>query len=86
MSIVLELPPELESELAVEAARLQLPLSEYALRLLVTRTHSDSKPITGAELLQYWQNADLVGSRPDIINAAEHSLILRQHAETRERP
>ena len=86
MSIVLELPPELESELAVEAARLQLPLSEYALRLLVTRPHSDSKPSTGAELLQYWLNADLVGSRPDITDTAAYSRILRQQAETRERP
>lgn len=33
MSIVLDLPPELESELAAEAARLRLPLSEYAARL-----------------------------------------------------
>ena len=34
MNLVLELPPELEGELAAEAARLGLPLAEYILRLL----------------------------------------------------
>ncbi len=86
MSIVIELLPELESELAEEAARLQLPLSEYALRLFVTRPSAEPKPSTGAELLQYWQNARLVGSRPEITDPAEHSRMLRQQAETRERP
>jgi hypothetical protein len=34
MSLVLDLPPELEAELATEAARRGLPLPEYAVRLL----------------------------------------------------
>jgi hypothetical protein len=36
MSITLDLPDELVSELSAEAARLGLPLSEYALRVLTT--------------------------------------------------
>ena len=86
MSIVLDLPPELESELAAEAARLCLPLSEYAARLLVSGRTSEPKPSTGAELVLYWQNAGLVGSRPDIADSAEHVRVLRKQAETLERP
>ncbi len=87
MSIVLDLPPELESVLAAEAARLRLPLSEYAARLLVTgRNSSAAKPSNGAELLLYWQNEGLIGSRPEIDDAAEYARHLRKQSETRERP
>ena len=34
MMLVLELPPELERDLAARAAELQLPLAEYAVRVL----------------------------------------------------
>ena len=36
MTLTLNLPQELETRLATEAARLGLPVSEYALRLLST--------------------------------------------------
>jgi hypothetical protein len=55
MSITLDLPQELESELATEAAQLGLPLSEYVLRLLSTRSLVGQVPTTGAELVAYWQ-------------------------------
>lgn len=37
MSIHLDLPPELESQLSTEALRLNLPFSEYILRVLSIR-------------------------------------------------
>ncbi|WP_334730030.1 hypothetical protein [Nostoc sp.] len=37
MSINLDLPPELENELFTEASRLNLPISEYILRILSVR-------------------------------------------------
>lgn len=85
MSLMLELPPELETELAAEAARLRLPLNEYALRLLAVGRIADSKPRNGAELLAYWQSEGLVGTRPETTNAPEHARALRQRAERRER-
>lgn len=85
MSLTIELPPELETELAAEAARLRLPLSEYALRLLATRRLADPKPGNGAELVAYWRSAGLVGTRPEITDAPEHARVLRQQAEKRER-
>lgn len=85
MSIILELPPELESELAAEADRLQIPLSEYAVRVLLTGRSSDPPPKNGAELLRYWENAGVVGSRPDIVDPAEHARLLRLESEHRKR-
>jgi hypothetical protein len=85
MSLVLELPPELETELAAEAAQLRLPLSEYALRLLATGRIVNPKPSSGAELVAYWQSAGLVGTRPEIADAPAHARNLRQQAEKRER-
>lgn len=86
MSIVLDLPPELESELAAEAARLHLPLSEYASRLLVSGRSSEPKPSTGAELVAYWKDAGLIGTRPEIEDSGEHARELRKQAETRVSP
>jgi hypothetical protein len=83
MSIVLDLPPELESELAAEADRLRLPLAVYALRLLSAGRTSAPKPCTGAELLAYWQSEGLVGTRPDITDGPGHARALRQRAEKR---
>lgn len=86
MSLVLDLPPELERELAAEAARLRLPLSEYALRLLAAGRLPDPKPRTGAELLAYWQAEGVVGTRPEITDAPGHARAVRREAEQRERP
>jgi hypothetical protein len=85
MTITLELPPELECELAADAARLRLPLAEYALRVLAMGRTSSTAPRTGAELLAYWQKEGLVGTRTDIANVPEHARGLRQRAESRKR-
>lgn len=85
MSLVLNLPPELATELAAEAARLHLPLPEYALRLLGARLPEGPAPRTGAELVDYWRNAGLVGGRTDITDAPAHARALREAAERRER-
>jgi hypothetical protein len=53
MSLVLDLPPELETELATEAARFGLPLSEYVLRLITAGTGTRPALRSGAELLDY---------------------------------
>jgi hypothetical protein len=83
MSFAIELPPELESELAAEAALFHLPLSEYALRLLAGGRLPGAAPRNGAELVAYWQGAGLVDTRPDIADAPEHARSLRQQAERR---
>ena len=51
MSLVLDLPPELETEPTAEASHLGLPLPEYVLRFLTTGRGPSPAPRTGAELL-----------------------------------
>ena len=85
MSLVLDLPPELESELAAEAAHFGLPLSEYALRLLTGRRGVRPAPRTGADLVAYWQGEGLVGTRPEITDSPAHARALREQAQRRAR-
>ncbi|HEX5447429.1 MAG TPA: hypothetical protein VFW87_26680 [Pirellulales bacterium] len=85
MILTLELPSELESELAAEAAQFGLSLPEYALRLLSAGRPPGFQPRNGAELIAYWQSAALVGTRPDIVDAPAHVRALRRVCEQRER-
>ena len=85
MSISLNLPPDLESELATEALQLNIPLSEYILRILsVRQVRSPLK--TGAELVAYWQSQGVINSRPDITDSQAHARKVRHEAETRSQP
>ena len=86
MTLVLDLPPDLENDLSLDAARMGLPLPEYALRVLSASRMAGSQPRNGAELVAYWQDSGVVGTRPDIQNAPEHARTLRQQSESRERP
>lgn len=83
MTITLELPRELENELAAEAARLGLPLSEYAVRVLATGRPASPPPETGAQLVDYWRSEGLIGSRPEATDGREHARRLRNQAERR---
>ena len=85
MSINLDLPPELENELFTEASRLNLPLSEYILRILSVRQVLANPPKTGAELVAYWHSEGVINSRPDITDSQAYARKLRHEAQTRER-
>ena len=86
MTLILNLPPELEAELATEAARLGIPLPEYAMQLLSEGRLAGSSPRDGAELVAYWQEAGIIGSRADIADSSAHARQLRAQAQHRERP
>ena len=86
MTLTLHLPPELETELAAEAARLNLPLPEYVLRCLMGVRTPSPAPQTGAELVAYWQAEGVVGTRPDIADSSAHARAIREQAERRPRP
>lgn len=83
MSIALKLPEELERELSAEAARLELSLAAYVLRLLATAPALASQPETGAELVDYWQSEGLIGTRFDITDSPPHARRIRDRAERR---
>lgn len=63
MSLTLQLPPELEAELAAESRQLGISLSEYVLRLLAGRRNVGPALHSGAELMAYWQREGLVRTR-----------------------
>lgn len=85
MTITLELPEELEQELAAEADQLGLSLTEYVLRVLSTGVVVGEQPTTGAGLVAYWQREALVGTRPEITDSKAHARAIRQAAERRTR-
>ena len=86
MNLVLNLSSELETKLSAEAAHLGLPLQEYALRVLGgERSTHPTVPLSGAELVAYWQSESLVGTRPEITDASAHARALREQAQTRTR-
>ena len=85
MSIAVDLPEELESELSAEAAQLGLSLPEYVLRVLSTGVVIGKRPRTGAELVDYWQNEGLVGTRSEITDSQAHARKIRKQAERRPR-
>jgi len=86
MSLVLNLPPELESELLARASRMGLPLPEYVKQLLLVGRPPEATLSNGSELVAYWQGEGLVGTRADITDSQKHARKLRQQAEQRERP
>jgi hypothetical protein len=86
MTLKLELSRELEKKLSTEASKLGLPLPDYALRVLATRQVPAVLPETGRELVTYWQDEGLVGTRPEISDSVEHARSLRREAEERDRP
>jgi hypothetical protein len=83
MSITLDIPEDLESELSEEAHRLGLSLSDYAVQILSTGLTLTQRPKTGAELVDYWNSQGLVGTRPDISDSQAHARRLRERAERR---
>ena len=85
MSIVLDLPEDLENELSVEAAQLGLSLSDYILRVLSTDLVIGKSPKTSTQLIEYWKNEGLIGTRPDIIDSQKHAQQIREQAERRTR-
>lgn len=87
MTLLIELPKDLEQALEGEAAELGLPLSEYAIHLLYARqlAEEDDEPTTGAQLVTYWQNARLIGTRQDIVDSQAYARQLREQAEQRQR-
>ena len=83
MTLTLEIPEDLQEELAAEAAELKLPLAEYALRVLAFGRPLRDLPKTGAELIAYWEREGVIGSRPDIKDSQKHARKLRAEASKR---
>ncbi len=86
MTLTLELPRELEQQLSAEARRLGLPLEQVALRRLhKTPAATEASPRNGADLVAYWRQEGVIGSRPEIKDSQAHAREIRRQAERRTR-
>jgi hypothetical protein len=85
MTITLEIPEELKNELTDEANQLGISLPEYTVRVLYARPIMKAPPKTGKELVAYWKNAGVIGTRTDIVDSQQHARMLRAEAERRTR-
>lgn len=85
MTLTLELPNELESELVSEAKQSGLSVADYTLGVLLSRRLPNSLPQNGAELVAYWQSSGLVGTRTDIGDSQLHARKLRSKAQRRKK-
>jgi hypothetical protein len=85
MSLIIDLPNELEAELTKEATQLGLPLPEYVLRILASGRTPGNVLRTGAELVAYWEKEGVIGTRPEIADSPKRARALRQQAERRVR-
>ena len=83
MSLTLDIPKDLELRLTAEAARLGLPVEQYALRLLGDVPKADRQPANGAELVAFCRREGVIGSRPDIEDSQAHARRIRTRAERR---
>lgn len=83
MSITLELPKRMETELTARAARLGLPVQEYVQRVLVADKTSPTCLAKGSQLVSYWRKEGLIGTRKDIHSSLVHARKLRKQAGKR---
>lgn len=83
MPRTVELPDDLADALTEEASRAGLSLPDYALRLLATARPAARAVRCGADLVAYWRDEGLVGSRPELPDSPGHARSLRGQAERR---
>jgi hypothetical protein len=83
MSITLDLPPDLENKLTSKANERGLSLPDYVLEVLGRETGVAEHVKTGAELVAYWQQEGLIGTRTDIADSQAHARAIREKAERR---
>ncbi len=86
MTLVLDLPPELETRLNEAAQNQGLDLATYAVKLLETGV-TDGLSTIGQEILAQWDTEGVLGSwagRLDIGDSAAFARTLRAEAESRQ--
>ena len=85
MSIILNLPSDLESKLAAQAARHGVSISEYLLKILSHGENSATTVQNGKDLVAYWRSCGIIGTRQEISDSQHHARELRDKAEHRQR-
>jgi hypothetical protein len=60
-------------------------LPDYVLRLLSAGRVHGIPPANGAELVAYWRDEGLIGTRSDITDSQKHARAIRRKAQRRRR-
>jgi hypothetical protein len=81
MTLTIELPAELEKELAAAANEAGMTLAEYTLQLLEMGLAPGARVGSGAQLVAYWRKLNLIGTRAGIDDSQAHARRLREAAE-----
>jgi hypothetical protein len=84
MTLTLDLPRELEADLAVGAAWEGVPIETYALRLLAASQDRSSRIQSGVKLVEYWRREGVIGSRSDVTDSQSQARAIRDAAQRRE--
>jgi hypothetical protein len=83
MSQSITLPDDLVKDLTVHADRMGLSLVDYVIYRLDAPSPPSSVITTGAELVEYWKAAGVIGTRPDIQDSQQEARNLREKAQRR---
>jgi hypothetical protein len=86
-AITIRISEEMADFLAFEAGEWDMSVEEYVLKVVMERRFAlpaHKIPRNGAELVDYWERAGLIGYRPDITDSVEYARALRREAERRD--
>ncbi len=85
MTLTIELTPEQEAALLAQAKAAGLDATEYAKQLIASDLAAERRPMTGAEMIAYWEQEGVIGSYGDPdIDAPELARRIRERAQTRD--
>ena len=79
----MNLSKEAQTRLRAQAAALGMNIEDYAAKVLEGSATSQPTKMTGAELVEYWREAGVIGSLTDIKDSAAYARKLRRDAERR---
>jgi hypothetical protein len=83
MTLTIELTPEQEVALQTQAQAVGMEASEYAWQLLASDLVTERRPMTGAEVLAYWEHEGVRGVFADRPDSQTFARQLRQAEEAR---
>jgi hypothetical protein len=86
MTLTIDLAPETEARLRVQAQQEGVETSELASRLIARGLPALLEPesaMTGAEILAAWEQEGALGSFTDRLDSPEYARQLRHLADTR---
>jgi len=84
MTLTIELTPEQEAALQAQAMEAGMEASEYARQLLASDLVTEPRPMTGAEILAFWEQEGVFGVFADRGDAQEYARHLREQAQSRQ--